>query len=215
MTPLQITARLSTAISLPGGHVHLDSLLMAAVAQRDGLPPLPHPDPQPIEIPVARSACGRVYLASASVQAFEHFEVRWTNRRFPVEQAQMIGSPKIRRLAITAGAAKSYRLPLEQGHLVDDRMDWWCVGDADAIRDLLAWIGYLGKKRSVGLGRVRSWTVEPCEPWGEGFPVAREGQPLRTLPADWPGLVEPALAYQVPSPPYYERHREVLCAVPG
>ena len=46
---------------------------------------------------------------------------------------------------------------------------------------LLALVGYVGKKRSVGLGPVDRWEVAPCEPWGDGFPVVDpDGKPLRT-----------------------------------
>jgi hypothetical protein len=59
---------------------------------------------------------------------------------------------------------------------------------------------------------VAEWSVDACEPWGDGFPVVRDGRALRTLPADWPGLVDPVLRYRVLSPPYWEHTREEVCA---
>jgi CRISPR type IV-associated protein Csf3 len=125
----------------------------------------------------------------------------------------------LRHIRINAGPCKSYRIPLETRHLEEDRLTWWCVGDASAIRDLLGWITYLGKKRSVGLGKVRRWTVEPCvPPWGDGFPVVRDGQPMRSLPPDWPGLADDVeRAYRVlgcVDGPYWDKTREEICAVP-
>lgn len=81
------------------------------------------------------------------------------------------------------------------------------------VRELLALVTHLGKRRAVGLGRVERWEVLPCEPW-EGFPVLRDGRPLRPLPTDWPGLVEYDLGLRTLSYPYWDSSRRVECAVP-
>lgn len=213
---LQITARLQGAISLPGGPLALDSLLAAAVAIRDNIPPATTPaEIVPIEIPIAREPTGRFHLASFSVCAFEVHERRYTNRRFPVEEAQAMGAPSIRRIDVSAGPSKSYRIPREAGHVEDDVLRWFCIGDAAEIRALLDLISYLGKKRAVGLGRVLSWSVGSCEPW-DGFPVLRDGQPLRPLPPDWPGLAPDAeRAYRTLTYPYWINTARVLCVVPA
>ena len=216
MTPLAITARLGGPASLSNGPPAIDAILMAAVAMRDNLPPLSvvgAANATQLDIPIARSACGRVWLASFANYAVEESEGRWVNRKFPIAEAQLLGEPKLRRINISAGAQKSYRLPLETVHLVDDTMRWWCLGDDAAIRELLALVSYVGKKRSTGLGKVREWTVEPCEPW-PGFPVLRDGVPMRTLPRDWEGLAEYDLAFRVLDPPYWDHAREEECAVP-
>lgn len=216
MRPLVVTARLSSAISMPRTGIALDALLASQVALRLELPPPRHAaDCVPLEIPIARSECDRFYRASFAVWEWEQHETRWVNRRPVIAEAQMLGSPKIRRMNITAGADKGYRLPLEVGHVVDDTLTWWCVGDAEPIRDLLATVVGLGKKRSVGLGRVAEWRVDECEPWGDGFPVVRDGKPLRTLPADCPGLEDPPLAMRVVDLPYWAHEREELAACPA
>ncbi len=214
MIPLHVTATLGGAISLPDGPVALDGLLAWAVATRDGLPPLvPGEDPPQVEIPVERESGGRFHLASCSIGTFEQMEHRWVNRRFPEAEAMALGGPKLKRVRINAGPGKSYRLPLETGHLVDDKLEWWCIGAEEEVRALLSMVHYLGKRRAVGLGRVISWLVEPCEPW-DGFPVVRDGRPLRTLPLDWPGLVDPPTAYRTLTYPYWRRWLEEPCAVP-
>lgn len=215
MTPIVVTATVRGQIALPGGGIALDSLLMAQAALRDGLPP---PPPfLPIEIPIAVEPGRRFHLASFAVPKLTEYDVRWINRRAPIEQYQALGdcSGKIR---ITAGPDKSYRIPLEVGHVEDERMVWYAIGDAALVAELLIGVAYLGKKRSVGLGRVHEWTVDPCEPWDDGFPVVRDGQPLRSLPLDWPGLVPGAPSgYRVVGcvdGPYWQHEREELCACP-
>jgi len=213
--PLIITAELLGPIALPGGPLAIDALLAAAVARRDGMPPpLSAADVQPIEIPIEREPDGRFHLASFSVSEVECVERRWVNRRFPLAEAQAMGDAKLRRVLISAGPCKSYRLPLEGQHMVNDAMCWWCIGERVEIAQLLAIISYLGKKRGVGLGKVRRWSVEPCEPW-DGFPVVRDGRPLRSLPPDWPGLADPQMAYRTLTYPYWAHAKEQLCAVPS
>ena len=114
MTPLVVTARIDGQISLPNGPLALDALLMSAVATRDGLPP--PPPVVPIEIPIAKEPGGRFHLCSFSVGTLSEFDRRFVNRRAPVEQYQTIG-PQSGRVQITAGHDKSYRLPLEVGHV--------------------------------------------------------------------------------------------------
>lgn len=213
MEPLRILARLVGPISLRSGSLRLDSLLMAAVAIRDGLPPASI-EMRPIEIPVALEPGGRFHLASFATPRFDRHEVRYINRRFPIAEAQALAEPKFRRIDISAGAQKSYRLPSEVAWAERDELEWYCVGDRRGVGDLLGLISYLGHKRSVGRGKVQRWTVEPVEPWGDGFPVVRDGKPLRALPPDWPGLQDPMIAYAVMTPPYWEHHREEPCAVP-
>lgn len=214
MIPLAITASLSGAVSLPHGPLALDGLLAWAVATRMGKPPA-SVEMIPIEIPVEREPGGRFHLCSFSVGENELAEHRWINRRFPTPEAQLMGGPKLRRIDVRAGAQKSYRLPLEAEHQSNDELRWWCIGEPEEIRELLALVGYLGKRRAVGNGRVARWLVEPCEPWGAGFPVVRlDGMPLRTLPLDWPGVAADAdVGVNTLTYPYWQHHSEEPCFV--
>lgn len=216
MQPLHIIATIAEQIALPNGPLALDGVLAAQVALRLGLdPPMSGSECQPIEIPVQRSECRRFHLCSFSVGQFERFDLRYINRRPVVEQAQALAHLKAKRMDISTGRDKGYRIPMEVGHLVDDRLEWWCVGERDGIEELLSTTTHLGKKRSVGLGRVVAWSVVPCEPWGDGFPIVRDGQPLRPLPAAWPGLIDPTLAYRTITFPYWDHSAEELCAIPS
>lgn len=214
MTPLRITASLDGAICLPGSPLALDALLMSAVAQREGWPPPADPSEcREIEIPIAKER--GVHLASFAVYTVDQREGTFTNRRYPIEEAQAMGHERFRRIQLGAGSTKSYRLPRERLYLEGDRLTWWALGDAAQVEALLAWVPYLGRRRAVGLGKVREWRVEPSETW-EGFPVLRDGYPLRSLPVDWPGLAEDAeRAYVTPTPPYWDHARRQECAVPS
>ncbi|OFV80210.1 MAG: hypothetical protein A2Y78_04765 [Acidobacteria bacterium RBG_13_68_16] len=204
MIPLHVRASLTGALSLPDGYIHLDALLAAAVVLRDEIPPA-HTAEEivPVEIPVAREPGGCFHLASAAVALWEKMETRYTQRRFPVTEAAVRSAMK--SINLSAGRQKNYRIPMEAGHVEGDRLDWWCVGEPGEIRSLLDLVTHVGRKRSAGLGRVREWVVDECEPW-EDFPVlGRDAEALRHLPLDWPGLGEHLVRWGRVSYPYWLR----------
>lgn len=204
---LRVVAEVPGAVCMPAHPVQLDALLMAAVALRDQLPP---PEVEVIDIPIPVERERGIYLCTQAIYEIEEYDRHWINRRFPIEEAQSIGAPSVKRVQLTAGPTKSYRIPVEVGYLKDARAEWYCVGDADAIRALLTFATHLGKKRSVGKGEIASWTVEECEAWN-GFPLMKDGRPLRPLPLDWPGVTDAERAFRVLTPPYWQRWREEEC----
>lgn len=217
MIPLHIACQVDGAVELRTP-LALDALLGAALAQRRGLlPPGPGEAPTPLDIPLARSGCRRMYLASFSIYEFEAYDLRWRNRRFPVLEAQGMGGPKLRRINASLGPTKTKRVPREAQHLRDDRLDWYAVGTEAAVRDLLGDLEHVGASRGVGSGRVRSWSVQAVDPWEPGFPLVLDGRPLRPLPVEWPGVRESDCRIEMRTlePPYWwePSRRAVRCWV--
>lgn len=213
MRPLRVEAHLRGPIVIDRP-VHLDALLGAAIVARDDLQRARNASEcHELALPFAQER--GVWLASASEHAVEERELSWVNKRFPVDMAQMLGDDSVRSIQITAGINRSAHEPLVLSHLAHDRLVWWCMGDVDAIEELLVLVPYVGGKRRFGHGEVRQWTVEACEPWGDGFPVVRDGMPLRNLPADWPRVSEDAAREWAPvRPPYWDQSTRVLAVVP-
>ena len=217
LTPIEIGATLAGPVHAPDGLPMLDGLLAWATAARDCLPmALTAADAQDIDLPLKRSPCGRLWLCSQGSADVEAAELRYTNKRPSIEQFQTLAEPKMKRVDIGAGANKGYRIPRPVSYLVDDLITWWAIGDAAEVRTLLDLVTHIGKKRSVGWGRVVEWRVEVTpEPW-DGFPVLRDGLPLRPLPLDWPGIAtDPPTAYRTITPPYWDHSREELCVAPA
>ena len=208
--PLRIVADLGGPVAMPYGPIALDSMLAWAEAKLvyptivDGL--------RDIEISVAREPGGRFHLASFSVSEPEAHDSTFVNQRFPVAESMWL-APRMKRVQVNAGAQKSYRIPLHLTFMRDDRMEWYAIGDRERISYLLQLVTHLGKRRGVGKGLVLRWAVEPCAPW-PGFPVVRDGLPLRPLPLDWPGLSGGERRYCRLTYPYWRRPDEVLCSVP-
>ena len=214
MEPLKVTATLAGAVCIPERPIALDALLAYATCLRDAVAPaFTEADIVPVEIPVQREPLGRFHLASIATFEVDERQLHYTNRRPPIAELQAL-SPSTKRIQISAGPNKGYHIPREHLHLANDTMTWWCVGDAARIRDLLKLIGYLGKRRAVGLGKVARWDVFPCDVW-DGFPVVRDGKVLRNLPENWPGVADPDVSYATLTYPYWLQTREVLCLVPS
>jgi hypothetical protein len=212
--PLVVRCTLSAPLNSPERHIALDSLLASAVVRRTGQPQASSAhECAPVEIPVERSACGRFHLASLAQFAIDKRAASFTNKRFPTKEAVRISS--MRRVETSQGVTKDFRIPREHLHIRDDLVVWYCMGKRDMLEDMLCGVTSLGKKRSIGLGAVipGSWVVEPIAPW-DGFPVLRDGAPLRPLPLDWPGLesYDPAIANL--TYPYWDRAKEGPCAKP-
>lgn len=216
MTPIHVIATLVESIVTKEPPM-LDAVLAAMVAMRQGLVPLGNPRDWPeLPIPLQKSGCGRFWLCSSGFAQTEAYDTHHKHRRAPHIEYARIGASCIRRVDTAAGADKSYRVPYVRQTLLDDRIEWWCLGDLGGVSDLLNDAHYLGKHRGSGKGRVKSWSVEPCEPWGKGFPILRDRMPVRPLPLDTPGLWVQGCkrAYHTIAPPYWCHELEELVAVP-
>lgn len=188
MQPVCVVARLAgRAKSLP----HLDTLLEWVAFRRErGIapPPVTPGEVRRIKIPLQRSRCERYWLCSDPEHVVSRLETDHVHYRFPLVPALQYGSEEIKAVSISGGARKSRRLPVQMLQVVGGKVVWWAIGDAEGILDHLAQVTHIGGMRAHGLGEVASWAVEPCESWGDGFPVIRDGVPLRALPADTPGV---------------------------
>lgn len=193
MIPLMITARLTplgSKFMANEGVIMLDALLAAKVAELKGWNRLAMGDEiKPLEIPIALESGGRFHLASALAPvSIAARGLRHVQRRFPVEEARR--RTALRRVNIAAGVSKNYRIPRETLTPSGGQLVGYCIGDEAEISRLLRLVTHLGKRRAVGSGSLLAsdpWVVEEVDPW-DGFPVIRDGAPLRQLPTDWPGL---------------------------
>jgi CRISPR type IV-associated protein Csf3 len=212
MTPLRVHAAVSGPIFLPDGAPRLDALLAYQVCRQEGRVCMDATQAESVDIPLQLEPEGRFHLCSEGQFTEAASELQYTIRRPVIEAMQRFAGPKLRRIRITAGANKAYRMPRAVSYL-EDGITWWCIGKQQEITQLLACVRHVGKRRAAGLGVIDAWSVEPCEPW-DGFPVSRGGQPLRLLPPDWPGLDNPSCGFGVLTYPYWDLSREEPCLLP-
>lgn len=213
IAPMVVTARLEWSIVLNDPPM-LDSLLAWVYAARANLlAPVGPEQTIPIAVPLAEQ--DGIRLASQGIAGTpDAYETRHKHRRAPWPEYARMGSVRLRRCDMAAGPDKSYRRPYVVTVVEGDAIHWYALGDLDMVRSLLRDVRHVGKHRGTGKGRVREWSVEACETW-PGFPVARDGRPLRPLPVSWPGIDPGARSgFRVLTPPYYQRERELPCLIP-
>ncbi|MGH3427871.1 MAG: hypothetical protein ACRDQZ_09945, partial [Mycobacteriales bacterium] len=163
MIPLEITAELRGPIT---GAPNLDGLLASVVAQELGLV-AEISAWQDIDIPLEKEPGGRFHLASSAIATWDQHETRFVNQKFPLAEAQSVGDSRVKRIKITEGRCKSYRIPGAVAHAEGDGITWYAMGDPAKIEALLSCVTHLGKKRGVGRGAVAAWRVVRCVPWGK------------------------------------------------
>ena len=161
---LIVTAELVTpVIHAEEGLTHLDSILSAAaltthpVASRFPGPacclPLPihlvwlSPDGHPLW------ACSPLVPASASLSTREYW-----HKRYPSHRAEF--GDKLNAIT-TAGRFREYRTPVHAESV--SALHAICIGHLGEIERLLAAVDHIGKKGSMGYGRVARWTVRESD----------------------------------------------------
>lgn len=205
-----MTARMTSPIAM-ANRPNLDGLLMFAKAKALGLPPLldaaEGAKAEPIAIPIQKSECGRYYLASDMIGDVESREVKYTQRRFPMQETVAFGRNSIKRIVTKSGPCKAFRHPLDVQHV--SAGTWFCIGIATEIEALTKWITAVGKKRSVGYGSIAGWNISRCDDW-PGFPVLKDGRPMRGLPLNASGMTSHTIKLGRLTPPYWLHDKEPL-----
>lgn len=214
MVPLKVTAIMSMPVTFTFGSVALDALLASQVARRDGLPEWRrgHPTDE-IPVPPLKYADAGYYLASWAIPG--PLVWSWTTHLHkppPVDWYLRLCTDKVRRVDTGSGEDKAWRVPRHRQFFRE--IVWCCIGDEKQVRELLLGVTRIGSYRRDGIGKVRRWEVEQCETW-DGFPVLRDGIPLRSLPPDYPGLdIDHRTGYAALRFPYWEPSHQELCALP-
>lgn len=213
--PLRVSCRLAEGFVMRIPTV-LDGLLAAVVAMREQMiTPISAEECRDIPVPIAEA--GGIRLCSAAMFETEETRGAFRTRRPPIEEYCHFGR-RGGSVSIASGPDKLYMMEYDYQFAGGDSITWYALGDADGILDLVSDVFYLGKHRAIGRGRIEegSWKVEPCEPWGDGFPVARNGKPLRPLPFGWPGVSASSRSgYATLKPPYWMSAKEEACFLPG
>jgi CRISPR type IV-associated protein Csf3 len=94
--------------------------------------------------------------------------------------------------------------------ILADRLEWYCVGDIDGIRDLLNGVLAIGKKRSQGYGMVEEWIVEEWpEDWSEVGPDGKLMRAVHELPENVSGAR--MMMWGVRPPYWFRENQKVMC----
>jgi hypothetical protein len=115
------------------------------------------------------------------------------------------------RIDTSASAYKAYRMPVFYRAAL--WVEWYLVGDMEALRTLLLQVTHTGKKTSQGWGRVARWELEPA---AEDWSIWRDGKLTRGVPRyHWPReLGEPKMGLYGVRPSYWDERNQVELVLP-
>ncbi len=174
-----------------------------------------------IGLPLRQLSGGR-YEASRGVfseigQAIEHY-----NKRpdfFASDKIKFLKNDK-GIISDSIGEYRAYRVPQLIRTVKDGIVEFFAVGHKAEVEELLSYIPAIGKKPSMGWGRVVRWEVEEIAEnyatWHPDFGLMR---PIELEEADAiPELMAnkgkyPVMPYGV-KPPYWKKKNHRLCYVP-
>jgi len=225
MEPLKITASLATAIATYDDYSpSLDSLVEWLILDRLNLCS-PNPTSEQVEatqaivderMPLQKAEIGgEWYWATSSpcYQIINEQQDRFRKRWQPGTDSPEPNWGKRRaKWSGSEGAEKSYDLPLYLRST--PAITWYCVGDLNAIFDLLSACSGIGKKRSYGSGQIIKWEVEPHEHdwhlWRDG--ALMRPIPITEMPTDRP--IDIAILNWGWRPPAWLHTNKARCAMP-
>lgn len=208
MRPLHVVFRLATPMRAPEAPIHLDALLAWSAVHATGIMDLEQQERLPLE---KYHASNSAWVWKASQLVFEagHRQALPMTRRLDIgecaqDQGIRFDAPRLNVLTPGTGPYKSYSFLAPLVAVAEAHA--WCVGDQDAIRDLLARVTHVGKLARIDCGRVASIDVLP-----DDDPTA-ERWTLRTMPDSRPGFHASVATL---TPPYWRRESRVDAWEPG
>lgn len=213
MTPLLVTAHLSSPPAVGSGPVMLDGVLWGALGAMVGASsPAGWADLADIEavpLPLARvEGPGGLWWHACS-QATPHGaeSVTHSHRRAPLDMYARYCPNASTNVA--SGPDKSLRVPIYTRPSMR-RMEWTCIGDAEEIARLLSHAVGVGRRTTHGFGRVERWTVTPLDGDPPDYAVDASARHLPVEHCD-PPAGDYSRARLPLTPPYHDRGRALAC----
>lgn len=187
MQPLKVTARLATKLAVGDNwSPSLDALLIKLLLDERGLSSS-NPMPEDVErnqpvidanMPIAKGLIkGEWYWRTSSpCYIWDSDSVETIHKRWDQQERNLNWQGKRRNWSTSETNTKSWTILIPERST--PQIDWYCVGDADAIRRLLALCDGLAKKRRT---QVFRWDVEPVD---YDWHLWRDGDLMRPMPID-------------------------------
>lgn len=216
--PLRVSALLSTSWATDG-RMSLDGLLIYWYYQNH--PELHAPDGCNDDVPIP---LGRVSLLHADGTPDFVWACSWPCADWRPETEGLAHEVKRVRRGLAATYTDTRRVETQGGRYKDWRkpvmyhavnvVDWYVVGDPDAIRAGLANVRSLGKLRGHGWGLVREWRVDEVGfDWSVVGPDARLMRSAPSLP-DGVDAQSAIPVFGAWRPPYWHPERQGECWAP-
>lgn len=219
MMPIRIRARLLDGrVAGTEPYFPLDSILAAEWIRRNHPDQFYDPPPPGVKdgwiespLPFVRRGEGDRWCWACSFNQAEPVTeyVTYWHRRFDDALERYVDFQGRRgKVDEKSGKYKAYRMPLNI--LILPYLEWYAVGDIEAVRELCQGITAIGKKPAQGYGIVERWEVEP---WPEDLSEVRDGRLTRAVFELPEGVTGRRRIYGV-RPPYWQRENQAEVWLP-
>jgi hypothetical protein len=217
--PLQITAFLANGIAVyDDWSPQLESLVIGEIIQQERLA-VPNASAEQVKETMAAIAplipfeqWEGLYKCSAPVYRYKCEETTKFRKRWE-PNGQVNWGKRKPKFSTSEGGEKSYDLPLFLR--LTSRIDWFAVGDRQAIENIVSDISGIGKKRSHGYGQIVRWEVTAI---AEDWSLVRDGELMKPIPTEGLTMLGLSLSHNIVrwgyKPPAWLPENKLLCVMP-
>ena len=214
--PLQIVMDVIPPIYITSPWLHLDSIL-SYLCLRDALGELFYCMPTEevvdislLDLPLAKTS--DVYHSSVGIYYNPRLYRDTIYKRFTDKETHKLSKKQQQgRIKTNQGHFKDFMINLPI--LITDKITFYCKGDKEEISRLLSHLTSVGKKTSIGSGRIRNINITETN---EDYSFYKENHIMRPIPAtmDVPVFEGMIFQQQPYKPPYWDKNNVCMCIVP-
>lgn len=213
---LEIVMDVIPPIYITSPWLHLDSIL-SYLCLRDALDDLFYCLPTEeiidislLDIPLKKTA--DVYHSSVGIFSNPKLYKDTIYKRFTDKEThKLTRKQQTGRIKTNQGHFKDFMINLPI--IITDTITFYCNGDKKELERLLSHLTSIGKKTSIGSGRIRNITITETN---EDYSFFKENHIMRPIPATMDVPVFEGMIFQKQpyKPPYWDKNNVCMCIVP-
>ena len=212
MEKLKITALMKTPFVTGGGYMTFDALLAGILFDK-----LQDVDLAHSSVPI-KCSDGLFHASAAIYESLDKSRVAFVanlrakhSLHFAQIQKNKAGDRLHRRIGLTRRSDFGAVMNSYDSHFAE-QVEWYVEGDADAIRQLVEPVLFIGKRRASGFGEVSRWEIQKSDLDGL---VGILDEPLRPIPVEMfkgnPDSIKVEAAWR---PAYWNLNHRAICFAP-
>lgn len=214
--PLKVVVDVTPPLYITSPWLHLDSIL-SYLCLREALGELFYTlpshekiDTSLLDLPLQKTS--DVYHSSVGIYINPRLYRDTIYKRFTDKETYHLTRKQQKgRVKINQGHFKDFMINLPI--LLTSKIIFYCNGDKEEIERLLGYLTNIGKKTSIGGGKVRKVHVNETS---EDYSFFKEDKVMRPIPAtmDIPIAQGMRFEQQPYKPPYWDKNNVTMCIVP-
>jgi len=210
-TPLKIELSLTTPLCMGFAWLNFDGIIAHLVAREtlgEDYYSLPSKNPVNLNLDIPLKRTGKIYHASCIILDPEMLSAMTIYKRF---NEQDIQTTKIKKkyMLLGTGLFKSYMIKLP--YISTEKVCFFAHGERGRLEYLLSHLHAIGKKTSIGFGKINDIYIEKIE---KDYSIEKNNIAMRPIPIDTLSSYSKSFccAYTFP---YWDKRLVCECAPPG